>query len=74
MILRVSSAWQPQSRWIWIYEICLFDTKTKRELLLSTHPWVSLCAAELNMSPRLSAAGASVLSLPLASSLKPGRV
>lgn len=73
-MLCVSSAWQAQSRWIWIYEICLLDTKTKRELLLSTHPWVSLCAAELNMSLRLSAAGASALSLLLASSLKPGCV
>lgn len=40
-----------QSSLIWIHEILLFNTKTKMKLLLSMHPWVSFCTAELNMSP-----------------------
>ena len=51
-----------------IHEILLFNTKTKMKLMLSMHPWVSFCTAELNMSPFLSPGGAMVSSLP--SSLK----
>lgn len=50
-IFRGFSAPQLQSSLIWIHEILLFNTKTKMKLLLSMHPWVSSCTAELNMSP-----------------------
>lgn len=54
-----------------IREILLFNTKTKMKLLLSMHPWVSFCTAELNMSPFSLLEEPRSLSLPLTSSLKP---